>query len=133
SEDFALINAVERLPQLDAGAGADDVAADLLQERELLGAGVERHEIDLNGAFALARDLPHHLVGGAAARIFAVGDDQQVLPEDAGAVQLRPRLAQRLADRRAAARPRQSRQRKTNRAAVVSLNRLERPHAARKA
>ena len=120
--------------KLGAGARADDVAADVLQERELLGARVEGDEIDLHGPFALAPDLARDLVGAAAARVLAVGDDQQIFPEDAGAIEVGPRLAQRVADRRAAARPRQARQRAPDRGAIVGLDRQpQRPDAARKA
>ena len=122
------------VPKFGAGAGADDVAADVLQERELLGARVERDEIDLHRRLrSCAKISRATLVGAAAARVLAVGDDEQVLAEHAGAIEVRPRLAHRLADRRAAARPRQARQRAANRRAVVRLDRPQRAHAAREA
>src|SRR4051794_1141278 len=57
SEDLALVNAVERGAQFRPGAGANHVAADLLQERELLRAGVERDEVHLHGPLAFLKDL----------------------------------------------------------------------------
>ena len=61
-KDLALIDAVERRAQLGAVAGADDVAADVLQKRELRGVGVERDEVDLHGAVALAEDVARDVV-----------------------------------------------------------------------
>jgi len=49
--------------ELLAGAGADDVAADLFQERELLRGRVERHEVHLHRALALAEDLARDAFG----------------------------------------------------------------------
>src|SRR5207302_7437122 len=43
-EDFAAVHVVERLAKLGARAGAEHVAPHLFQERELLGARIERSE-----------------------------------------------------------------------------------------
>src|SRR6476659_1338618 len=56
-EDLALVDAVERLPQLGTRACAHDVAADVLQETELLGARIERHEVNLPSPVALIEDI----------------------------------------------------------------------------
>src|SRR5262249_43571198 len=56
-EDLALIYAVERLAELGTTGRADNIAADLFQERKLLWTGIERNEVHLHSAFALAPDL----------------------------------------------------------------------------
>src|SRR5262245_3261111 len=130
-EDLALVDLVERLAQLDAGSGAEHAAAHFLQKRELLRTGIERNEVNLYGALALPEDIPRHFVGPSPARVLAVGDHEQVLAEDAGAIQVGPRRPQRLADGRAAARPRHLTQRGAHGGAIVRLNRHQRAHVAR--
>src|SRR5688572_1590144 len=132
-EDLPLINTVERRFQFRAGAGANHIAADVLQETEFLRGGVEGDEIDLHTALALAPDFARHALRIAAVRVLAVGHDQQVLAEHAGAIQVGARFAHGVANRGAAARPRQVRQDRPNRLAVVRLNRPERADAAREA
>ena len=98
------------------------------------GAGIERDEVDLHGPFALAaRSRARPRSGSRPLRVLAVGDDQQVLPEHAGAIEIRPRLAHRLADGRAAAGPRQLAERRAERRAIVRLDRPQRADAAREA
>src|SRR5258706_15600258 len=120
-EDLALIDAVERRAQLGAGARADDVPADLLQERELLRRRVEGDEIHLHGPLAPGPNLARDVLGVAAVGVLAVGNDEQVLAEDAGAIEIGARLTHRLADRGAAARAREVRQHALDRVAVVRL------------
>src|SRR5207247_9639849 len=98
-EDLALVNTVERLAKLGAGAGADDVAASLLQKSELLGTGIERDEVDLHRPFAFLPDFTRHLVRTPPARVFSVRPDEEVFPQDAGALERGARGAPRLADR----------------------------------
>src|SRR5262249_53228622 len=118
-QDLALIDTVERRPQFRPGAGTDDVAADVFQERELRRTGVERHEVDLHRALALGKDIPSDGLRIAAARVLPVGDDEQVLAEDAGAIERRPRIAHRVTDGRTAARMRERGERRTNPLAIV--------------
>src|SRR6266850_4960953 len=77
-EDFALVDAVERGAELGAGARTDHVSADILEERELFGAGIERDEVHLHAPLALAPDLARDIVGAAAVGVLAVGDDEQI-------------------------------------------------------
>src|SRR4051794_13809062 len=81
-EDLALVDAVERRAQLRSAARADDVAADVLEEPELVRIGVEGDEEDLHRPFALAIDVAGDVGRIAAVGVVAVGDDQQVLAED---------------------------------------------------
>ncbi len=130
--DVSLIDAVECLPQLTTSAGGDDVAAGTLEKRELLRTGVERDEIDLHRSVASAPDVAGHLVGAAAARVVAIRHHQDVLAEHAGAIQIGPGFTHRLPDSGATAGPRQRRQRPVDRLAIVRLDRMQRPDAARK-
>src|SRR6267154_2253903 len=131
-EDLALIHPVERGSELVASAGAEDVAAGLFQKPELSWTGVERDEVDLHAAFALAEDLARDLVGRPAVGVVSVGDDKQVLAEDARAIEIGPGGAHRVADGGAATRAREGSQRGAQRCAIVGQNRPQRPDAARK-
>src|SRR6185503_13448815 len=90
-------------------------------------------EVDLHGVAAAVPDVARHPLGVAAARVLAVGDDEQVLAEDAGAIEIGARLAHRVADRRAAAGLGQLRQRVADRRPIVRLDRAQRAHRAREA
>src|SRR5205823_14641615 len=122
--------AVERGAQCRAGARADHVADNLFKKCKLLRAGVERDEVRLRGACTLLKELARDLLGIAATGVLAVGDDEQVLAEDAGAMQVRPRFVERLADRSPAARARQAGERRADRGTIVGGNRTQRSHVA---
>src|SRR5262245_22093246 len=121
-QNLPLVDAVERRAQLDAGAGANHVAAGLLEERELLGARIERDEVGLHRALALVEDLARDVFRRAPAGVLAVGEDEHVLAEHARAVEVGARLVHRFADGGAAARPRQRGERAADRAAIVRLD-----------
>src|SRR6266545_2881362 len=132
-EDLALVHLVQRFTELQAGARAQDVTADFLEKRKLFRARIERDEVDLDRSFALAEDIARDLVGASAARVLAVSDDQQVLAEDAGAIEIRPCGPQRLADRGTAAGTRQATECLANRRSIVGANGHEQPDVAGKA
>ena len=90
--------------KLLAGSGADYIPADLLQKPELLRGCVERDEVHLHRSLALAKDLARDILGIAAVGVIAVGDDKEILPKDARAVEIRPGFTQCVTDRRPTAR-----------------------------
>src|SRR5262245_54802724 len=118
-QDLALVNAVQGLSQLDAGTCAEHVAADLLEERELLRACIERNKVDLHGAFALPENVPRDLLRTPAAGVFPVGHDEKILAKHACRIEVRARPPQRLADGRASTRARQPCKRVANLSPVV--------------
>src|SRR5262249_3069208 len=97
-KNLALVHPVERFAQFVAVAGAEPVAAGFLQKPERLRTRIERNEVGLHAAFALREDLADDALGRSAAGVLAVGEDEHVLAEDAGAIEVGARLRDRLAD-----------------------------------
>src|SRR5262245_58578766 len=95
-ENSALVNLVERLTKLGAVGGTNHVASHFFEKREFLRARVEGDKRDLNSTFALRENLAGDVIRSATCSVLTVGDDQKVLAEHAGAIQLRPRHAHRL-------------------------------------
>src|SRR5262245_43820488 len=76
-KNLALVNTVERGAQFGAGASTDDIATHFFQERKLLRARIECHEVGLHSAFAPPPDIPCDVVRAAPVCVVTVGDDEQ--------------------------------------------------------
>src|SRR4029450_5473941 len=92
----------------------------------------QRHEVGRPPSLAPAPDVARDILGISSVRVLSVGDDEKVLTEHTGPVEIRTCLAHRLPNGSAAARPRQAGERGANRRAIVRLYRPLHPHATGK-